>query len=184
VRRAVGAVALVVGAVLAVLGSLLPLFEQVFAFSAEPARFSMSLWGFESSFDDRTGPEVLLGVPVVVAAALLVVSAVLLLAGPRLPAGFARPASISALASAALLTGAVWGVGQLVLVVMTANRNDGNVTTNLGAGSATLGLACLVSLVGGVLVQSLPEAAASTPEPEPEGAVVYRLPDDDEDGGG
>ncbi|MEO6091374.1 MAG: hypothetical protein ABIQ18_50575 [Umezawaea sp.] len=180
-RRRVGAVALVVGAVLAVLGSLLPLFEQVLSFSAEEETYSMTLWGVETSFDiSFTGDQPLYGVPVVVAAALLVIAAALVLAAPRLPVWIAGPTSIGAIAAAALLIGAVWTVGQLVLV---ASAEDGpeNVKTTVGAGTGTLVLACVLALAGGLLVQRWPDGTSAAPEQEPEGAVVYRLPDDDVD---
>jgi hypothetical protein len=179
VRRTVGAAALGAGAVLAVVGSLLPLYEQVVTFASEEARYSLTLWGVESSVEVRGGTSTLFGVPVAVAAALLAVSAVLVLAGPRLPSRFAGPTGVGALASAALLTGSVWTVGQLVLVA-TADQ-DGAVRPTAGAGTGALVLACVLALAGGVLVQGRPEGAAAAPEPEPGGAVVYRLPDEDED---
>lgn len=180
VRRTAGAAALGAGAVLAVVGSLLPLYEQVITFADEEARYSLTLWGVESSSAEvRGGTSTLFGVPVAVAAALLAVSAVLVLAGPRLPSRFAGPAGVGALASAALLTGSVWTVGQLVLVA-TADQ-DVAVRPTVGAGTGALVLACVLALAGGVLVQGRPEGAAPAPEPEPGGAVVYRLPDEDTD---
>jgi hypothetical protein len=165
--------------VLAVVGSLLPLFEQVLTFSTENESYSLTLWGVESSFDFPAADQPLFGVPVVVAAALLTVSAVLVSAAPRLPAWSAGPTRLGALASAALLTGSVWTVGQLVLAV-TTDGDAGGVRTTVGAGTGALVLACVVALAGGLLVQTWSEGAAAVPAPEPEGAVVYRLPDDDD----
>jgi hypothetical protein len=177
----VGAVALVAGAVLAVLGSLLPLFEQVVSLASESSTYSMTLWGIEASFANRSTNEPLYGVPVVVAAVLLVIAAALVLAAPRLPAWIARPTSIVAIVAAALLTGSVWTMGQLVLMVTsTADRPD-YIKTTVGAGTGALVLACVLALVGGLLVQRWPDGTSAAPEPEPVGAVVYRLPDDDVD---
>lgn len=178
----VGAVAMVAGAVLAVLGSRLPLFEQVLSFGNQKETFSMTLWGVESTSLDIPAPnnQPLFGVPVVVAAALLVIAAALVLAAPLLPAWTVRPTSIGAIAAAAMLSGSVWTVGQLVLVA-TADRGEQSVRASAGTGTGALVLACVLALAGGLLVQRLPDGTSAAPEPEPEGAVVYRLPDDDVD---
>jgi hypothetical protein len=176
----VGAVALVAGAALAVAGSPLPLFEQVLTFSADEERYSMTLWGVESTFDIRASSEQPhLGVPVVVAAALLVVVAALVLAAPRLPARFAGPTSLGAMGAAALLLGSVWTVGQFVLVA-TSNQNTEEVRSAVGTGTVLLGLACLVALTGGLLVQHWPDEVPAAPKADHGGAVVYRLPDEDD----
>jgi hypothetical protein len=183
VRRTVGVVALVVGAVLAVLGSLLPLFEQTYSLGTEKETYSMTLWAAESSFDvPVTGNQPLFGMPVVVAAALLFITAALVLAAPLLPAWIAGPTSVGAIAAAGLLTGSVWTTGQLVLVATAgADRGPDTVNASVGAGTGTLVLASVLALAGGLLVQHWPDGTSAAPEPEPEGAVVYRLPDDDVD---
>ncbi|MCS7481895.1 hypothetical protein ACFFQW_34680 [Umezawaea endophytica] len=178
-RRVVGGIALGAGAALAAVGATLPVFVQVLSFTGDQETFTMTLWGFESSVDvqiDDVGG-VRYGVPVVVAAVLLAVSAVLVLAAPRLPARFAGPTSVAAIGSAAVLTGSVWTVGQLVLVA--SSREDTTaVTSSAGSGMATLVVACVVALAGGVLAQHWP-GQASVARPEPTGVVVYRLPDED-----
>jgi hypothetical protein len=182
VRRVVGAVGLLAGAALAGLGATLPLYRQTYDFGEDGLTFEATLWGTKALAEgaDDTVP-ILYGVPVVVATVLLVVVAALVLAAPRLPARFAAIASVGALAAAAMLTGAVWTVGQLV-VAMSGERADGSITVKATAeaGVVALVLACVVALAGGLLAQDW-SAALTEPSPEPEGAVVYRLPDDEDD---
>ncbi len=183
VRHVIGAVVLVAGAVLAVAGSLMPVFEQVIMFTAERETYSMTLWGIESTMDfaPSEDEQTHFGVPVVVAAALLAVVAALVLAAPRLPSRFAAPTSIGAVAVAALLIGSVWTVGQLVLLAVS-DQGTKAVQGDVGPGTWVLVLACGAALAGGLLVQDWPEHGTSAllPEPEPGGAVVYRLPDEDD----
>ncbi|HEX6340014.1 hypothetical protein [Umezawaea sp.] len=183
-RFVVGAAALGAGAVLAAVGATLPVFEQILIFTPGRETFSMTLWGYESSIDtielDEGGIE--FGVPVVASAVLLAVSALLVLAAPRLPVGITRPVAVAAIGSAAVLTGSVWTVGQVVLrgVRGMGGGADEGMETVVGAGTGVLVLACVVALAGGLLVQPW-SARERAPRPEPAGAVVYRLPDDEAD---
>ncbi|PRY33707.1 hypothetical protein [Umezawaea tangerina] len=176
--RVVGAAGLLGGAALVVAASSRPLFEQVRVDSGHRTGYRMSLWGSEYTSPDgivAAGMDpVRFGVPVVVAAVLLVVAAVLVLAESRLPARAAAAARVGAVAAAALLLGSVWTIGQLVVVM--ARRDDittGSVDSSGGSAMWLLVAACGAALVGALLVQRRPRRAV-----EPEGAVVYQLPDD------
>ena len=179
-RRVVSAIALLAGAVLAVMGLARPLFEQTRMDSGYRNAIRLTMWGSEYSssggFSQSSPNPILFGVPVVVAVVLLVVATGLVVAGPRLPAWTVAPTRVLAVAAPALLIGSVWTVGQLVLVA--AGEDDitrGSMDTTVGDGIWTLVAACAVALAGGLLAQRRVVAA-----PEPEGAVVYQLPDDDD----
>ncbi|MFD9741360.1 hypothetical protein [Umezawaea sp. NPDC059074] len=184
VRRVVGAVGLLAGAVAAVVGSTLPQYRQVYDFGADQVTtFRMTLWGTDlvsgGVVNDDSTP-ILYGVPVVVAAVLLVVAACLVLAAPRLPDRVITATSVGAMGAAALLLGSVWTVGQLVLASV-ANHGEGTlvITATVESGVWTLVLACVLAVAGGLLAQDWPGVEPS-PEPEPVGAIVHRLPDEDD----
>ncbi|MET1072064.1 MAG: hypothetical protein ABWY11_05405 [Umezawaea sp.] len=176
--RVVGAVGLLAGAALVVATSARPLIEQKRVDSGYRSTFRMTLWGSEYTSPDGIVDAGMnptrFGVPVAAAAVLLVVAAVLVLAESRLPARVAVAARVGAVAAAALLLGSVWTVGQLVLVM--AREDDitaGSIDTSAGTAVWLLMASCAVALAGALLVQRGPGRA-----PEPEGAVVYQLPDD------
>ncbi|WNV89413.1 hypothetical protein [Umezawaea sp. Da 62-37] len=175
--RVAGVVGLLGGAALVVAASSRPLFEQKRLDSGHSTEFLMTLWGSEYTSPDGIVDAGMnptrFGVPVVVAAVLLVVAAVLVLADPRLPARVAVAARVAAVAAAALLLGSVWTTGQFVLVM--AKRDDitkGSVDSSGGTAMWLLMAACGAALAGALLVQRGPRWS-----PDPEGAVVYQLPD-------
>ena len=184
VRRVVGAVGLLAGAVVAVVGSTLPQYRQVYDFGAGQATtFRMTLWGTDlvsGGVVNGDSTPVLYGVPVVVAAVLLVVAACLVLAAPRLPDRVIAATSVGALGAAALLLGSVWTVGQLVLASV-ADHGEGTlvITATVEGGVWALVLACVLAVAGGLLVQDWPGVEPQA-RPEPVGAVVYQLPDEDD----
>jgi hypothetical protein len=177
VKRVVGGFALLAGAALAVVGLTRPLFEQTRMDSGYRNTIRLTMWGSEYSSAagtaDVSPTPVLFGVPVVAAVVLLAVAAVLVAAGSRVPEA---PTRVLAVAAPAWLIGSVWTVGQLVLVA--ADQDDitrGTIDTVVSDGTWTLVAACAVALAGGLLVQGWSVVA-----PEPEDAVVYQLPDDDD----
>ncbi|PRY33706.1 hypothetical protein [Umezawaea tangerina] len=179
-RRVVGGVALAAGAVLALVATRLPLTRQDIRFPEGASWYETGLWGTRASSDIGSVLDpspVRYGVPVVVAAVLLVVTAALVLGARRLPDRFAAPVNVGAVLAAFLLTGSGWTVGQ---VLLSSFRNEesafATVTTSVREGVWVLGLACVVALAGGLLVQAWPVRAA-VPPPE-RGVVVHRLPDD------
>jgi hypothetical protein len=176
-RRSLGVFSLVAGALLALLGSLLPLYRQTYRL-AEQLEFEVTAWNVRTI----TGPQpagdefrssVQYGVPLAVAAGLLVLAA-LFLRHHR----FGAVAGFLAAGVPLMLVGATWVVLQVYLRLAEGNRRADPITlTSPGLGLWVLAIACVVALVGGVLVQHWPERA---PVPEPEGAVVHRLPDAEE----
>jgi len=176
-RRNIGVFALVAGAVLVLVGSLLPVYRQSYRL-AERLEFEVTAWNVRTI----TGPQpdtdefrssVQYGVPLVVAAGLLVL-AVLFLRGR-----FAVVARFLAAGVPLMLIGVVWTVLQVFLRLAEGNRRVDPITvTTPGLGLWILAVACAVALAGGILVQLAPEPVVRAPEPE--GPVVYRLPDAEE----
>ncbi|HEX6340013.1 hypothetical protein [Umezawaea sp.] len=174
-RQRLGVFSLLAGAVLVLVGSLLPLYRQAYRL-AEQLEFEVTAWNVRTI----TGPQpdsdefrssVQYGVPLAAAAAVLVLAALFL--GHRRLGAAAR---FLAAGVPLMLVGAVWVVLQVYLRLAEGNRRVDPITlTSPGLGLWILGLACLVALAGGVLVQRVPDRAE--PEPDPEAAVVHRLPD-------
>ncbi|MEU7529657.1 hypothetical protein AB0A74_28285 [Saccharothrix sp. NPDC042600] len=169
-RRVVGVVALVAAVPLAVVASFLPLYEQVWRFSPDGGMdLAHTSWAVSTSSGGVFGREALYGVPVVVAAALLLVGAV-----------FVRVwwGRLVAFGGALMLVGAAWAVAQLAFGVLGEGQPVGEgltIETELGSAVLVYGVACLVAVLGGVLVQDRPARVV----PVPEGPVVYRVDEDD-----
>jgi hypothetical protein len=177
-KRNLGVFALVAGALLALLGSLLPLYRQTYRL-AEQLEFEVTAWNVRTI----TGPQpdsdefrssVQYGVPLAVAAGLLVLAA-LFLRHRR----FGAVARFLAVGVPMMLIGTTWVVFQVYLRLAEGNRRvDPIILTSPGLGLWVLVVACAVALAGGVLVRRGPEPVERAPEPE--GPVVYRLPDGEE----
>ncbi len=177
-RQRIGVFSLVAGALLALVGSLLPLYRQAYRL-AEQLEFEVTAWNSRTI----TGPQpdsdefrssVQYGVPIAVAAALLVLAA-LFLRSRR----FGAVAGFLATGVPLMLVGAVWVVFQVYLRLAEGNRRVDPITlTTPGLGLWVLAVACVVAVVGGALVRHVPERVEPTPEPD--GPVVYRLPDAEE----
>lgn len=177
-RPKLGVFSLVAGALLALIGSLLPLYRQSYRL-AEQLEFEVTAWNVRTI----TGPQpdsdefrssVQYGVPLAVAAALLVLAA-LFLRNRR----FGAIARFLATGVPLMLIGTSWVVFQVYLRLAEGNRRVDPITlTSPGIGLWVLAIACAVALAGGILVQRVPEPVDRAPEPE--GPVVYRLPDSEE----
>jgi len=177
-RRNVGVFSLVAGALLVLLGSLLPLYRQTYRL-AEQLEFEVTAWNVRTitgpeSVGDEFRSSVRYGVPLVVAAALLVLAA-LFLRNRR----FGAVARFLAAGVPMMLIGTTWVVFQVYLRLAEGNRRADPITlTSPGLGLWVLAIACVVALAGGVLVRRVPEPVERAPEPE--GPVVYRLPDNED----
>ncbi|WP_309117228.1 hypothetical protein [Saccharothrix sp.] len=168
-RRVVGVVALVAAAPLAVVATFLPLYEQVWRFNlGDRMDLRHTSWAVHTSNGSVFGREALYGVPVVAAVALLVVGAV-----------FVRAmwGRLVAFGGALMLVGAAWAVGQLALATWRAGQPvvEGlTIDTEAGLAVPVYGVACVLAVAGGLLVQEWPVRGV-----EPAGAVVYRVDEDD-----
>ncbi|WNV89415.1 hypothetical protein [Umezawaea sp. Da 62-37] len=177
-RHRLGLFALLAGAVLALVGALLPLYRQAYRL-AEQLEFEVTAWNVRTI----TGPQpdsdefrssVQYGIPIAVAAGLLVLAA-LFLRHRR----FGAIARFLAAGAPLMLVGVVWTTFQVYLRLAEGNRRVDPITlTSPALGLWILVIACVVALAGGVLVQRVPEQVERAPEPE--GPVVYRLPDSEE----
>ncbi|MET1072062.1 MAG: hypothetical protein ABWY11_05395 [Umezawaea sp.] len=177
-RDRFGLLALLAGAVLTLVGALLPLYRQAYRL-AEQLEFEVTAWNVRTI----TGPQpegdefrssVQYGIPLAVAAGLLVLAA-LFLRHRR----FGAVARFLAAGVPLMLVGVLWTIFQVYLRLAEGNRRVDPITlTSPGSGLWVLAIACAVALAGGVLVQRVPERVERAPEPE--GAVVYRLPDSEE----
>ncbi|WP_447003371.1 hypothetical protein ACRAKI_27350 [Saccharothrix isguenensis] len=179
-RRLLGAVLLLAAGVGAAVGTFLPLYWEGAHVGVDSLRVVTSSWKLELQ---NVSPEFAdmppwqsprFGVPIAVSAVLLVVAAALVL----LPEHQRLAARYLGVGATGLMAGSVAATGMYVrAMVGNAPPSDdiGTYSGGVGEGLLVLVAAVVAAVVGVVLIHG------RRAEPRPEGAVVYRVDEGDDD---